>query len=260
MANKYWDNRMAEAMARISNKNIREIEKQLKKFYTTAMKHVIEEFEAVYDKLLASLEEGVEPTANMLYQLDRYWKMQTQTRDELQKLGDKQNVLLSKQFEKSFIEVYNSVLKESAVAFSTIDTAAVQQMINQVWVADGKSWSQRIWGNIEKLQETLNENLIDCVVTGKKPAKLKSILQERFSVSYSQADSLVRTEISHIQTQAAKKRYEDVGVQMVEVFAPKDERRCPQCRKLHGKKFPVGASVPIPRHPRCRCTVLPVLD
>ena len=260
MANKYWEDRMAESLARISNKSIREIERQMKKFYATAMKHTIAEFEAVYDKLLASMEEGKEPTANDLYKLDRYWKMQAQTRNELQKLGDKQSALLSKRFEESFFEVYNSTLKDSAAAFSTIDTAAVQQIINQVWVADGKSWSKRIWGNIEKLQETLSEGLIDCIVTGKKTSQLKSVLQERFSVSYSQADSLVRTEIAHIQTEAAKKRYEDVGVQRVEIFAPKDERRCPQCRKLHGKQYPVGAPLPIPRHPRCRCVVLPIIE
>lgn len=260
MANTYWQDRMAESMARISNKSIKEIEKQMTKFYATAMKHTIAEFEAVYDKLLASMEEGKEPTANDLYKLDRYWKMQAQTRDELRKLGDKQTAMLSKRFEENFFEVYYSILQDSAVAFSTIDSAAVQQIINQVWVADGKSWSRRIWGNIEKLQETLSENLIDCVVTGKKTSELKALLRERFTVSYSQADSLVRTEISHIQTEAAKKRYKDVGIQMVEIFAPKDERRCPQCRKLHGKKYPVGAVLPVPRHPRCRCTVLPIIE
>ena len=260
MVSQYWKDRMAASLARISNKSIKEIEKQMKKFYATAMKHTIAEFEAVYDKILANMEEGKEPTANDLYQLDRYWKMQAQTRDELRKLGDKQNALLSKRFEENFFEIYYSILQDSDVAFSTIDAAAVQQIINQVWVADGKSWSKRIWGNIEQLQETLSEGLIDCVVTGKKTSELKAILRERFSVSYSNADMLVRTEISHIQNEAAKKRYQDVGVQMVEVFAPHDERRCPQCRKLHGKKYPVGAPVPVPRHPRCRCTVLPIIE
>lgn len=260
MANTYWQDRMAASLARIYNKSVKEIEKQMKQFYATAMQHTIAEFEAVYDKLLATMEKGQEPTANDLYKIDRYWKMQAQMRNELQKLGDKQNALLSKQFEENFFEVYYSILQDSSVAFSTIDAAAVQQIINQVWVADGKSWSKRIWGNIEKLQETLNEGLMDCVVTGKKTSQLKSVLQERFSVSYTQADSLVRTEISHIQTEAAKKRYQDAGIQRVEIFAPPDERRCPKCRKLHRQKYPVGAVVPVPAHPRCRCAVLPVIE
>jgi hypothetical protein len=77
-------------------------------------------------------------------------------------------------------------------------------MINRVWVADGKSWSERVWDNTEKLQQTLNDNLVHCLVAGKKTTDLKNLLQEQFNVSYNRADSLVRTEIAHIQTQAAQ--------------------------------------------------------
>lgn len=260
MSSEYWKERMAEALNRISNKSIKQIESQMKKYYATAMKHTIAQFEATYDKLMAAKEDGKEVTPADLYNLDKYWQMQAQMRDELQKLGDKQNALFSKQFETNFFEVYYSLFKESEVAFSTINTSIVQQMINQIWVADGKSWSKRVWDNIELLKETLNENLIDCVVAGKQTSELKHILMDRFNVSYNNADMLVRTEIAHIQTQAAEKRYKDVGIQMVEIFAPHDERRCKVCRKLHGKRYPVGAPLPVPSHPRCRCAVLPVIE
>jgi hypothetical protein len=51
-------------------------------------------------------------------------------------------------------------------------------MINRVWVADGKSWSERVWDNTEKLQQTLNDNLVHCLVAGKKTTDLKNLLQE----------------------------------------------------------------------------------
>ena len=82
-----------------------------------------------------------------------------------------------------------------------------------MWVADGKSWSQRIWDNIERLTDTLNEQLIHIVATGKKNTELVNALQDRFNVSYHRANTLVRTEIAHIQTEAAKKRYQDYGVE-----------------------------------------------
>ena len=133
-------------------------------------------------------------------------------------------------------------------------------MINSVWAADGKSWSARIWDNTSKLAETLNEKLIECVVAGKNPSELKKALMERFNVSFNQADALARTELAHIQTEAAKKRYEDTGIQYVQIWADEDERRCDVCGKLHEKIYPVGASVPIPAHPRCRCCIIPVVD
>lgn len=256
----YWQDRMQKAQDEVSKKNIKAIEKQLKKYYGNAAKDCIREFEATYDKLLATIEAGKQPTPADLYKLDKYWQMQGQLREQMQKLGDKQIALLSKYFETNFFEVYYSLNIEGATAFSTIDAVVAQQMINQIWVADAKSWSQRIWDNTEKLVETLNENLIYCVATGKKTTELKNLLQERFNVSYSQADSVVRTEIAHIQTQAAKKRYEDYGIQMVEVWADEDERRCDVCGKLHQKMYPIGANVPIPAHPRCRCCILPVIQ
>ena len=260
MANTYWADRVAKAQTAISNKSIKKIEKQLAKYYASTMEHTIADFEATYNKLMATVEEGRAPTPADLYKLDKYWAMQAQARHELEKLGNKQLALLSKEFELNWFEIYYSINIEGAQAFTTVDKSLVQQMINQIWVADGKSWSQRIWDNTNELLETLNEGLIHIVASGKKNSDLKNILQERFNVSYSKADSLVRTEVAHIQTEAAKKRYEDYGIQEVEIWADEDERRCEICGELHEKRYPIGAQVPIPAHPRCRCCVIPVVE
>jgi SPP1 gp7 family putative phage head morphogenesis protein len=255
----YWEDRQAESLAKISNKSINTIEKQMRKYYAETMEQVINDFEATYNKLLTTIESGREPTPADLYKLDKYWKLQAQCRAELEKLGAKQIALLSKNFEANWFEIYYSINIEGATAFSTVDKSMVEQMINQIWAADGKSWSARIWENTNRLQETLNEELIHIVAAGKKTTDLKNILQERFGVSYSRADALVRTEVAHIQTQAAQKRYEDYGVAEVEVWADADERRCEVCGKLHKTRYPIGAKMPIPAHPRCRCSILPVI-
>lgn len=255
----YWSQRLLNSQRNLTDKNTRAIEKQLRKYYGTSMESVIRDFERTYDKLLLSIEDGREPTPADLYKLDKYWQLQGQLRRELQSLGDRQISALSKIFETNFFEVYYSINIEGAEAFTTIDRAAAIQMINSIWVADGKSWSQRIWDNTNRLQQALNDKLIECVVTGKKTTQLKQQLQEQFGVSYSRADALVRTEMAHIQTQAAKQRYTDYGLQEVEIWVDEDERTCPVCSKLEGKKYPVNAEVPLPAHPRCRCSVIPVI-
>lgn len=255
----YWQDRMAQTLTRLTNKTIRQTAKQLRKYYADTMERTIADFEATYNKILATTAEGKAPTPADLYKLDKYWQTQAQMRKELRKLGDKQIVLLSKEFELNFFDVYYAIGLPGDLAFNTLDTAMVQQMVNTIWCADGKSWSQRIWQNNEMLAATLNEELIHCVATGKKTTELKKILQDRFSVSYNNADMLVRTELAHIQTQAAQKRYEDAGVQEVEIWASKDERQCEVCGELHQKKYPVGAAVPVPAHPRCRCCIVPVI-
>lgn len=186
--------------------------------------------------------------------------MEAQVREELQKLGDKQAELLGKKFNEEWENIYRGMAIKDDLFFGEIDTQLAQQMINQVWCADGLSWSERVWSNVGKLQATLNENLIECVVAGRKTTELKNLLQERFGVSYNQASTLVRTEMAHIQTQAARERYRNSGVTEVEVWADKDERRCDVCGELHKKRFSVNATMPIPAHPRCRCCILPVVD
>lgn len=256
----YWAERMAKAQLAMTNKTLKKIEGQLARYYGIAAKRVIEDFEATYDKILAQQADGKQVTPADLYKLDKYWQAQGQMRQELQKLGERQISLLTKHFELNFFEVYYSINVEGATTFSTVDAAGARQLINSIWVADGKSFSQRVWDNTEKLVETLNEELILCVATGKKTTELKNKLQERFSVSYNNADMIARTELAHVQTEAAKRRYEDYGIQQVEIWADPDERTCEICGKLHQKKYPVGAHVPIPAHPRCRCCIVPVVE
>lgn len=256
----YWQKRNIQAQRNLGNKSTKDIEKQLQKYYSNTMKKTIADFEATYDKLLATIEDGRTPTPADLYKLDKYWQMQGQLQKELQKLGDKEAALLGKKFTEAFKQAYETMAMPSGMAYSTIDTEVAQQMINHIWCADGKSWSSRIWENTEKLAETLNEEMIECVVGGRKTTDLKNKLIERFNVSYSQADSLVRTEIAHIQTQAAQRRYKDAGIKRVEIWADKDERQCEHCGKLHQKRYGVNEKLPIPAHPRCRCCAIPVIE
>jgi SPP1 gp7 family putative phage head morphogenesis protein len=178
----------------------------------------------------------------------------------MEKLGRKQLTVFNKQFEMHFFDIYYSIGIEGKEAFTTIDSAAAKQLINGIWVADGKTFSQRVWDNTERLLETLNEELIHTVVTGKKTTELKNLLQERFGVSYRRADTLVRTELVHIQTQAAQQRYKDYGIEYVEVLVDEDERTCDLCKALKGKKFPINATPPLPVHPNERCALVPVID
>ena len=259
MSSSYWKDREALTQSKLTEKNIKQTEAQLAKYYSRSMQRVINDFERTYEKLLATVADGRQITPADLYKLDTYWQMQGQLKRELQKLGDKQVDLLSKKFVDEYSEIYRALALKDNLYFREIDKDNALQMINQIWCADGKSWSQRIWGNVDKLQQTLNDGLIECVVTGKKTTELKNILQERFSVGYNNADSIVRTEMAHIQTQSAQQRYKDTGIERYEVWADKDERRCEHCGKLHKTTYPVGTTPPIPAHPRCRCTIIPVV-
>ena len=263
----YWAQRQARIQEKLSKQSERKIKKQLIKYYQSTAKQVIDDFEKVYDKILLQKAEGKEVTPALLYKLDSYWQMQGQLRNELRKLGEKQVALLTKEFEINFFDIYYSIAPEGMKAFSTIDTAAAQQMINAVWLADGKTFSQRIWENTERLADTLNEQLIHIATTGKKTTELKHALQERFGVSYSRANTLVRTELTHIQTVAAAKRYEDYGLNRYEILGNDDDscgNHSVNCHEMDGQTFlysemNVGVNAP-PFHPNCKCSIIPVVE
>lgn len=259
MAKNYWQDRMQEAQNAITEKNRRQIDKQLRKYYKSLAKQIISDYEATLLKVQQAVGDGKQVTPADLYKLDKYWKMQQQVRQQLNKLGEKEITMLTKIFELNYFDSYWAINIDGLEAFSTLDTAAIQQLLERIWTADGKQWSERVWENTNLLAETLNEELVHCVATGQSPSHLRKLLQNRFNVSYSRADALVRTELAHIQTEAAKKRYQDYGLEEVEIWADPDERTCPICEKLHKKVYPVGANVPIPAHPRCRCCIVPVI-
>jgi SPP1 gp7 family putative phage head morphogenesis protein len=260
MDNQYWQERLAEAQAALTEKNISQTEKQIKKYYRAAAKKVIEDFIAVYEKIVARQEAGEAVTPADLYKLDKYWQAQAQMRLELQKMGEREVTALTKAMEAEYFDIYYSIALPGQTAFNTISKESVTQMVNSIWVADGKSWNQRIWGNTNELVDTLNEGLLHCLVTGKKTTELKRELQDRFNVSYHRADTLVRTEMAHIQTQAAQKRYEDYGINKVQVWADKDERQCEHCGELHQKVLFANETMPVPAHPNCRCVIIPYIE
>lgn len=253
----YWLQRQLNMQNKIANKTEKDINKQLVKYYKSCMVNVLGEFEATYDKLIATIESGNDPTPADLYKLDKYWQMQTQLKHEAQKLGDREIALLSKEFEKEWIDIYNSVSIPSGESFNTISVPNAKTMINKAWLADGKTFSQRVWNNIDYLVETLNDNLIHCVVTGKQTKELSELLQHRFKVSYNRANTLIRTEIAHIQTESAAQRYQEYGLTMYEFLADTDDRTCKghsaSCHALDGKKFYYSEMQPgvnaVPMHP-----------
>ena len=269
----YWRNRLLETQRKWTDKDIDIINKIINSYYRTAMINIIKEFEAVYDKVLAQAEEGKQITPADLYKLDKYYQMQAQLQDTLQKLGDRTCQVLANKFGQEYKHIYSELgvdtegkeikASKSDKAFATIDAQGAKHIANQIWAADGKSWSERVWKNLGDLQRTLNEGLIDCVITGKKTTELKKKLMERFSVSYNRAETLVRTEMAHVETQAALDRYKSSGTEKVRIVVDPDEKTCKECSKWDDKIINItdiqtGKNCP-PFHPNCRCAVAPVV-
>lgn len=261
----YWQKRLIDSQNKLTDIAISETEKQMERYYINSMNRLINDFVITYNKVLESAATGQEITPAHLYMLDKYQKLQVQLSSEMERLGNKQIAELSKAFAKQWDKIYASTeIPNSKAVFSTLSNKTGEQMINQIWCADGKAWSERVWDNCAKLQFELNDQLSYHVLTGKKTTQLVQSLEERFSVANYRAKTLVRTELAHIQTQAAAERYKDYGITYYEFLADTDERTCDECAELDGKRFKLsdmiaGFNCP-PIHPNDRCCIIPVVE
>ena len=262
---------MAEELAAITDKTQEQIQAQLAKVYKRAAKKAMREFENLYNEVLARAADGKEISVSLLYGMDKYYQQQAALENILRQLGDKEISILSKKFEKQYNHVYQAIVIDDngqAIkamigdrAFSTVDAKSA---INYIWCNDGKHFSKRVWENLADLGATLNEELINCVITGKKNSELKRLLMERFNVSYNRANTVVRTETARIQVQAAKDRYQSYGIREYEILVKTDKRTCDVCAAKKGKRYnlsemQIGVNAP-PFHPNCRDDIIAVIE
>lgn len=109
-----------------------------------------------------------------------------------------------------------------------------------------------------KLQRSLTDN----IARGWDVDKLaKVISKDAASILKADAQTLARTAIMQAANNAAIKSYNrNKSVEYVRWSAAFDRRTCAKCGALNGRVYDKRNAPPMPNHPRCRCTWIPVLS
>ena len=201
----YWQEQQLKQQTELFSKQLKNIEKQLAREYSRVAKDVIADCEDLY---LEMLENG-EMTYPDLMRYDRYFKLNASINQELRRLGVREIEYL----DQGMINLYLATgqLIVGGESWAIINRKFAEEAAKRAWCYDGKTFSDRVWKHMDNLQATLQQGLQDCVIAGKDHRKLVRVLRDRFDVAYSDADRLVRTELNHIQNQAAMRGYLDAG-------------------------------------------------
>lgn len=117
----------------------------------------------------------------------------------------------------------------------------------------------------EKLTTDLSQltklSVIDGLSKGESIPKIAARIEDVLKVSKRRAVTTARTETIRAMAESHHERIKQQGVERWQYFAHIDDRTCPICIALHKKTFAMDNKSKIPpRHPNCRCTILPVLD
>lgn len=251
--NDYWEQREGEYLY---NSTLGTAEKQLAKEYRRVFKKTQDELLALYNELVN--EQG-EILVSDLFRFNRFYELLGELQQNLWQLGIREENIYEHIFHDYYVKNCEIIGNRFNFNFS-LRNEEVKRAINAIWCEDGKSWSDRIWGNKTLLQERIREGIVDSFTSGASKDQLVARLMEDFNVGYHQADRIARTELSYIRNKSALDRYEQMGEDKYEVLSNQADDE--SCGNLNGEVFlisqaQVGVNMP-PFHPNCKCCIMPV--
>ena len=89
-----------------------------------------------------------------------------------------------------------------------------------------------------------------------KLSDVKASMKRSLKVTRARIETILKTEAARARYEAADTYFTQQGINLVWYYAQKDERTCPHCAAMAGKVFRRTA-IKLPRHYRCRCSLLP---
>ncbi len=140
-----------------------------------------------------------------------------------------------------------------------VDEKRLKSVLSAPWTLDGKTFSDRLWHNKQKLVAEVQNTLTRGVLTGAAPDKLIADVQRKMNASRANAGRLVMTESAAVSAMGQKAAFWELGVMEFEIVETLDSKTCEICASMDGKHFPmenyeIGVTMP-PFHPYCRgCT------
>lgn len=206
-------------------KVLREIER--KEFYKTTELYWIG-YNVITESLLQSAQNTYEFNRNVLFPLE---KIQQNT---------------------YFVELG---LKNMSTMTRITDTYITQRYLQIPWCADGKVYSQRLYGHVANFQSKLTYVLEQGVINNKGfDWMMKAWMKLAHQNAYN-ASRLLKTETMALWSRISKDEYLSRGVEYVEIVNP--EACSAICSEYVGEVIPLldaelGDELP-PYHPNCAC-------
>ena len=303
-ADSYWARRSVEREEEWNKKSRETIEKELASHYERSAQRIQANIERLYGKFstdngvsitearklingteyrtwkkdieeyIAEYKETGNPktllelnTLAMRSRISRLDKLYGDTLIELDKLGSKADKAITGFLKDAYKDnrlhsAYELAKRGQGPLNVAVNEKHVEQVLRAPW--SGKNYSERIWGNSDKLARTLQDTVFNSVHRGVPVEKLAKEVQERMNVGKNDAVRLVRTELNYVHNQATLDSLKSANMEYFQFIATLDKRTSSVCREHDNHVYPideaeVGTNVP-PLHPRCRSTIAGSID
>jgi len=206
------------------------------------------------------------PIRESIYKLNRLEGLQYSVRMQQLEIGAVEIEQITEHLNRQAALNANTVAETLGYGknFYSEDSELVKKIVNSKW-SNGKDFSERIWGNTEKLAQYLNTDIAQAFVRGDSYARIVRQLRQRFQkVTRNDAYRLVYTEGTHVMNEARAAAFEEDTeeyVFRVQYDKPRRNGWRDICDDLDGKIFKwservAGENFP-PMHAWCHCTATP---
>lgn len=298
-AEEYWQRRNIEREAAARKLSEQTIEKELSRLYRRSLRAIQKEIDALYGrfsaqngvsisearKLIASDEfqdwrmdisdyvSEIERTGDsklllelntlaMRSRINRLDELHSVVLREVDKLARKQSttmdIFFGSQYKEGFLQSAFDIRKYVPNVPVHLSSDDVKAALRTPW--SGKNYSERIWGNADKLASVLKQEVVNGLHRGTDVKTMARNVARRMDVSYKNAIRLVRTEHNYIQNKAHIDSIKDAGMKYFKFVATLDKKTSTECREHDGKIYSIdevvqGLNAP-PLHPHCRSVVV----
>lgn len=200
--------------------------------------------------------------------IERFEQLQVQLDMVMQKVYAQEKTISTKFYtdlaKESYYKSMFEIQKRAGVAFSFnhVSSKQIDKVLSMNW--SGKHYSERIWTNTQNLAETLKQELLVNLVTGRTERECAEVIAKKFGQGAMQARRLVRTESSFVSGQLNLEADKEAEIEEYMFLAKLDFRTSKICRELDCKIFKVSeAKVGVnynPMHPQCRSATISIID
>jgi len=208
--------------------------------------------------------------ASVRFHISRLEALKLQTQQSLEVMFGNQLDGIDAAMKRIYLEGYYHTAFELQKGFGVgwdiagLDQRQIEKVVSKPWAVDGKNFSERIWGNKERLISEVHTELTRNIMLGQDPQKAIDNIARKMNTSKANAGRLVMTEEAYFSSAAQKDCFNGLDVEKYEIVATLDSHTSEICQGLDGQVFPMkdfepGVTAP-PFHVNCRSTTVPYFE
>ena len=223
---------MAEARRMLSVRELAELKWDVNDYIRHGKENAVDQ------KWMKELEN-----ASARFHISRLEALKLQTQQSLEIMFGNQLDGVDTAMKHIFLDGYYHTAYEIQKGFGIgwdiagLDQRQIEKIIMKPWAVDGKNFSERIWGNKEKLISEVHSELTRNILLGQDPQKAIDAIAKKMNTSKVNAGRLVMTEEAYFSSAAQGDCFNDLGVEKYEIVATLDSHTSEICQGFDGQVF-----------------------